>query len=129
MIRRPPRSTRTDTLFPYTTLFRSQGKPTVPLHHASHGPPPRSGEDRRRPLPTLKQSHHIHAAAIRTPGQTAGTATVPGSPPRLSRALHQGARDDLYGSTRPPLCVVSTRPPSPKRSFPKATPTCRGGLA
>src|SRR3546814_4230457 len=26
MIRRPPRSTRTDTLFPYTTLFRS------PLH-------------------------------------------------------------------------------------------------
>src|SRR3546814_10237669 len=31
MIRRPPRSTRTDTLFPYTTLFRS------PLHRA----PPR----------------------------------------------------------------------------------------
>src|SRR3546814_14908911 len=26
MIRRPPRSTRTDTLFPYTTLFRSQRK-------------------------------------------------------------------------------------------------------
>src|SRR3546814_5686975 len=25
MIRRPPRSTRTDTLFPYTTLFRSHG--------------------------------------------------------------------------------------------------------
>src|SRR3546814_20018350 len=25
MIRRPPRSTRTDTLFPYTTLFRSSG--------------------------------------------------------------------------------------------------------
>src|SRR3546814_15542684 len=29
MIRRPPRSTRTDTLFPYTTLFRSEG-----LHRA-----------------------------------------------------------------------------------------------
>src|SRR3546814_9663890 len=25
MVRRPPRSTRTDTLFPYTTLFRSKG--------------------------------------------------------------------------------------------------------
>src|SRR3546814_15108445 len=25
MIRRPPRSTRTDTLFPYTTLFRARG--------------------------------------------------------------------------------------------------------
>src|SRR3546814_6557853 len=27
MIRRPPRSTRTDTLFPYTTLFRSPAAP------------------------------------------------------------------------------------------------------
>src|SRR3546814_6551472 len=27
MIRRPPRSTRTDTLFPYTTLFRSNPSP------------------------------------------------------------------------------------------------------
>src|SRR3546814_17902595 len=27
MIRRPPRSTRTDTLFPYTTLFRSDRSP------------------------------------------------------------------------------------------------------
>src|SRR3546814_15508132 len=26
IIRRPPRSTRTDTLFPYTTLFRSKGE-------------------------------------------------------------------------------------------------------
>src|SRR3546814_20867450 len=32
MIRRPPRSTRTDTLFPYTTLFRS------PLSRASFAP-------------------------------------------------------------------------------------------
>src|SRR3546814_5356326 len=31
MIRRPPRSTRTDTLFPYTTLFRS----SVPIRWAT----------------------------------------------------------------------------------------------
>src|SRR3546814_19020230 len=31
MIRRPPRSTRTDTLFPYTTLFRSWGEGEVCL--------------------------------------------------------------------------------------------------
>src|SRR3546814_13914434 len=52
MIRRPPRSTRTDTLFPYTTLFRShrdaaeqrtgnrlhvESKAFVPLHHAAGG--------------------------------------------------------------------------------------------
>src|SRR3546814_3657347 len=30
MIRRPPRSTRTDTLFPYTTLFRSRPPKTLP---------------------------------------------------------------------------------------------------
>src|SRR3546814_1848855 len=30
MIRRPPRSTRTDTLFPYTTLFRSLGADAPP---------------------------------------------------------------------------------------------------
>src|SRR3546814_1512082 len=31
MIRRPPRSTRTDTLFPYTTLFRSVAGVAVPV--------------------------------------------------------------------------------------------------
>src|SRR3546814_3976536 len=31
MIRRPPRSTRTDTLFPYTTLFRSRCAIAMPL--------------------------------------------------------------------------------------------------
>src|SRR3546814_6879165 len=35
MIRRPPRSTRTDTLFPYTTLFRSVAGRTRSLR--SHG--------------------------------------------------------------------------------------------
>src|SRR3546814_16184949 len=35
MIRRPPRSTRTDTLFPYTTLFRSRQTPhsLAAVHH------------------------------------------------------------------------------------------------
>src|SRR3546814_11920456 len=36
MIRRPPRSTRTDTLFPYTTLFRSRVNVLLP-----HPPKPR----------------------------------------------------------------------------------------
>src|SRR3546814_17473442 len=39
MIRRPPRSTRTDTLFPYTTLFRS-------ARSARHG---HAAEDPRHP--------------------------------------------------------------------------------
>src|SRR3546814_12874663 len=41
MIRRPPRSTRTDTLFPYTTLFRSAlARPHPPFGHLL----PRAGE-------------------------------------------------------------------------------------
>src|SRR3546814_4187410 len=43
MIRRPPRSTRTDTLFPYTTLFRS-------LHFADE-----AHVDPRRALATLAE--------------------------------------------------------------------------
>src|SRR3546814_3615470 len=43
MIRRPPRSTRTDTPFPYTTLFRSR-------ECAAHrSPPPHRGSPRGRP--------------------------------------------------------------------------------
>src|SRR3546814_4047457 len=37
MIRRPPISTRTDTLFPYTTLFRSTGKRHVGRSHHCRG--------------------------------------------------------------------------------------------
>src|SRR3546814_11641798 len=36
MIRRPPRSTRTDTLFPYTTLFRSSGSRAAALGDGPH---------------------------------------------------------------------------------------------
>src|SRR3546814_5747533 len=43
MIRRPPRSTRTDTLFPYTTLFRSIGE-------AAHDRRELSLDARRRPF-------------------------------------------------------------------------------
>src|SRR3546814_10868737 len=38
MIRRPPRSTRTDTLFPYTTLFRSPPSQTRRPHEVLHLP-------------------------------------------------------------------------------------------
>src|SRR3546814_14229466 len=38
MIRRPPRSTRTDTLFPYTTLFRSRRRAARVVHiHGADG--------------------------------------------------------------------------------------------
>src|SRR3546814_2687947 len=51
MIRRPPRSTRTDTLFPYTTLFRSP--------HAQQGrlqPPAEQRRDLRHGRPRPRHS-------------------------------------------------------------------------
>src|SRR3546814_11161812 len=36
MIRRPPRSTRTDTLFPYTTLFRSEPRALLGVRLVAH---------------------------------------------------------------------------------------------
>src|SRR3546814_5104071 len=44
MIRRPPRSTRTDTLYPYTTLFRSNRA----VREASRAPPPACPPSSRR---------------------------------------------------------------------------------
>src|SRR3546814_15254685 len=59
MIRRPPRSTRTDTLFPYTTLFRAVG----------------DGQPRRaRPHPSAAEGRR---PAHRGPRQGQGRAAVP----------------------------------------------------
>src|SRR3546814_4211795 len=43
MIRRPPRSTRTDTLFPYTTLFRSADGQGYHREVGAEDQPPRRG--------------------------------------------------------------------------------------
>src|SRR3546814_14555262 len=84
MIRRPPRSTRTDTLFPYTTLFRSQPGPHL---HARGDAGTASGRVR-------------HHAGRRVDGADAGRspATAPGS--RLSGRLAAGT----------PAATISTHP-------------------
>src|SRR3546814_8215691 len=57
MIRRPPRSTRTDTLFPYTTLCRSLGRQETPCRTPTFSPrwarltPPPSPAERPVPAP------------------------------------------------------------------------------
>src|SRR3546814_2463846 len=70
MIRRPPRSTRTDTLFPYTTLFRSQ--PDVQAHAGDHavlqGRPVRQGARAHRGLRAVRhQAIHARGAPRRDP--------------------------------------------------------------
>src|SRR3546814_18949031 len=57
MIRRPPRSTRTDTLFPYTTLFRSVGRSCVRVRRAEPDAAlPAYARSRQRPVAWLY--HH-----------------------------------------------------------------------
>src|SRR3546814_7970595 len=64
MIRRPPRSTRTDTLFPYTTLFRSSRRSRAPRstrrRRSSRTKRPRCAAAKRpqRPLPTPRSEEH-----------------------------------------------------------------------
>src|SRR3546814_2685378 len=55
MIRRPPRSTRTDTLFPYTTLFRSQGGSDAII---MVNPFEKSLEDRKDPIFRDRSEEH-----------------------------------------------------------------------
>src|SRR3546814_3334567 len=64
MIRRPPRSTRTDTIFPYTTLFRSNCQPAGEASQRS-----RRGAFRRQ------VSGHL---GIRQPAGAAGAASFLG---------------------------------------------------
>src|SRR3546814_4793494 len=60
MIRRPPRSTRTDTLFPYTTLFRSSSRTPNPV------PAARSGV---RWKTTAARPHLEHSCSADRPGR------------------------------------------------------------
>src|SRR3546814_16754953 len=65
MIRRPPRSTRTDTLFPYTTLFRSH--PEAARGASLVGRP----SPHRRGLPLLLgRRRHQRGALSRRPGSS-----------------------------------------------------------
>src|SRR3546814_5071110 len=71
MIRRPPRSTRTDTLFPYTTLFRSEDRrqrlaarePRHGLRHAGGG---RLGGARHEAGERLHQRSEEHTSELQS---------------------------------------------------------------
>src|SRR3546814_5425977 len=78
MIRRPPRSTRTDTLFPYTTLFRS-------LDAAAHHYFSRDPEDL-----TIAQSAML-VGLVKAPSRLAPTGNLKGA--RARQKLVVGAME------------------------------------
>src|SRR3546814_13284261 len=86
MIRRPPRSTRTDTLFPYTTLFRSQGRDAQ-----------RGVVDRPRSGPAAAARDSRLAVATLRAGSAASAA---------SNTEEEGGNDDDSGGTRSAVVIV-----------------------
>src|SRR3546814_6098821 len=108
MIRRPPRSTRTDTLFPYTTLFRSCLPPErsatgrLPAHAA------RRPDDDGREWRDAGRCGRI-AASRRAGGQTSA-ARDPGIP----AALLPARRSTSSGIT--PAWVLAVAPSGRGRS-------------
>src|SRR3546814_19707888 len=92
MIRRPPRSTRTDTLFPYTTLFRS-----LALTFQDQPGPTAAAElqvDIRKQLAVQKRAMEaprrvvdLEAAAERVEADLGAGKTLAGHGHRADRAL------------------------------------------
>src|SRR3546814_6079971 len=96
MIRRPPRSTRTDTLFPYTTLFRSCDAPL---------PAP---ADKEEPRPCQYVPCRFYRSGGRLDGRLRGRpprprtafGTLPRRQGRLFGHLADGARRSFRRSVR-----------------------------
>src|SRR3546814_20500743 len=86
MIRRPPRSTRTDTLFPYTTLFRSDVDLRGQGAHEGIGPTAEVGHHRGR-----------DAEALSDQGDRQGDGQLLGE---VGRAIVPDALDELVDQGR-----------------------------
>src|SRR3546814_14563495 len=99
MIRRPPRSTRTDTLCPYTTLFRSEGEHRIPAE-----------PDRQR-IGILVLAVDPHAAhVILARNQDLGALDILGFieiKPQAVRAAVESGRVPDYTHAGPPIRLLS----------------------
>src|SRR3546814_9518271 len=113
MIRRPPRSTRTDTLFPYTTLFRSPAGPQYASHQTRYSGISVPGSD--RPVAILPDrgaealvQQCFAARRHRTPSDRADNAV---------RIILEGVQVGSW-TTR----VAATVPPEPTQPADKPAP-------
>src|SRR3546814_2116310 len=86
MIRRPPSSTRTDTLFPYTTLFRSPERRVAP----GVEPPPQLGHHPVAKALPVHGDEQITAARQQPADAAAAFAGMQEQPANLGRAIKIG---------------------------------------
>src|SRR3546814_13283654 len=96
MIRRPPRSTRTDTLFPYTTLFRSKHLPLLCLRRLMLRHPLRAGARRRSGVGDGVASHRCGAFEHPAPRRGGHRARL--SRRSLSRRAALSRRDPILAA-------------------------------
>src|SRR3546814_13990869 len=102
MLRRPPRSTRTDTLFPYTTLFRSHGRAVLQAH-GRRGPRPVIARPLRlRALPTgrtlgVNDSGRFFTASFEAIERLATDTLGDEERARLADEGHMLDHDDILG--------------------------------
>src|SRR3546814_14561702 len=127
MIRRPPRSTRTATLFPYTTLFRSHGGGSggARLRSAATGRARAGiGFAPARDCTDLRPARRADAAREVRPGTVAATE-LPGQRPRRARRLHHHPGDPERPDRRAPAHHHQPPPPHtppPRLANPHDTP-------
>src|SRR3546814_4651352 len=107
MIRRPPRSTRTDTLFPYTTLFRSQSGDSRRR---------RTADQRRRFLDDLPDQHRRDPRDVdqrrvrhgrrdrRQQGLAAGSTVVPEAAERRTLSRSEEHTSELQSTNAHLVC-------------------------
>src|SRR3546814_7692441 len=109
LLRRPPRSTRTATLFPYTTLFRSRPYRSRQFPSRAYGGVPgRSVRPRRRPR--LGDPGRRRPPGRRTAARRAEGAGLPvdGDRTRSRRKTRPaGRRDDRFHRRRPVELAVA----------------------
>src|SRR3546814_19113288 len=118
MIRPPPISTRTDTLFPYTTLFRSHPS------HAEDAPIPRvlvagrgcaagagPGPGPARPLPGRRAQLRAGCKTAVGVGRLVAPATMPGAVSAPAARVLLSARRQLRHGARPARALSCPLPP------------------
>src|SRR3546814_11277872 len=122
MIRRPPRSTRTDTLFPYTTLFRavlearSEGRKAPPLGgFAPAGSRPAAAPDRFAILPPgiphdapASPARFVFVSGSVTRRVTAATI-APAATSAVALQKNQGDRATAHPTGTNTKCVVTEK--------------------
>src|SRR3546814_403370 len=110
MIRRPPRSTRTDTLFPYTTLFRSNGLGLAAAPAPARAPsypqdcreaPEAQGAQGRRPRNAARPVAPCRMGREEAPGLESGAAASPVARDLPSEIRRDRWREGDYRRARP----------------------------